>query len=244
MAGHSKWANIKHRKGAQDAARSKIFMKLSKEIFVAASGPGGADPETNPSLRLAVSKAKAQSMPKANIEKALSKASGNSKNASEFKELIYSGSLPGGAIILVICLTDNLNRAISNIKAAFSKIGGQLGKSGSIPYIFERKGVLDILKEEYENSDQLMLEALDAGAEDVQTFEDFSRIITNPSNFQEVKDKIDKALSLENYATAEIQYLPNTTVSFEKEKLEKLETWIETLEDNEDVQEIYHNIDF
>lgn len=244
MAGHSKWANIKHRKGAQDAARSKIFMKLSKEIFVAASSQGGPDPETNPSLRLAISKAKAQSMPKANIEKALAKASGSGKNESNFKEIIYSGSLPGGIIVLVICLTDNVNRAIATVKTAFSKSGGQLGKSGSIPYIFEHKGVLDILKEEFTDEDNLMLMSLEFGAENFETFEDFYRITTNPSKIQEVKENLEKNLKIENFVTAEVQYLPTTLINFDKAKLEKLENWISTLEDSEDVQEIYHNIDF
>lgn len=155
MAGHSKWANIKHRKGAQDALRSKMFAKFSKEIMVAAA-KGGSDLNSNSALRLVVAKAKAKSMPKANIDKAIAKATGSGKEGIQYKEIWYSGNLPYGVSIIVQILTDNVNRAISNLQAIFKRANGQIGKQNSIPYIFEQKGYFEFAKTGI-NEDELML---------------------------------------------------------------------------------------
>ncbi|UVD81443.1 YebC/PmpR family DNA-binding transcriptional regulator [Mycoplasma iguanae] len=240
MAGHSKWANIKHRKGAQDALRGKIFAKFSKEIMVAAAR-GGGDIESNAALRLIVSKARTKSMPKANIEKAIAKATGSSKEGIDFKEIIYSGSLPGGVQVLVLGLTDNTNRITSNIQAYFKKAGGQIGKQGTIPYVFKQRGLIEIKKDAVDE-ETLMMFALDNGAEDfisedVENYE----IYSNPSDFMTLKEALDKEFSLE-YITAEVTYIPEMEVDLSKESTEKLLNHIEKMEDDEDVQEVFHNI--
>ncbi|MBN3534681.1 YebC/PmpR family DNA-binding transcriptional regulator [Mycoplasma procyoni] len=240
MAGHSKWANIKHRKGAQDAIRGKIFAKFSKEIMVAAA-KGGGDIETNPALRLVVSKARAKSMPKANIEKAIAKATGASREGVDFKEIIYSGTLAGGVTFLVICLSDNMNRVTSNIQALFRKAGGQVGKQGAIPYVFDQKGVLEIEKN-LANEEELMMFALEAGASDFVSENEYYEIYTEPGDFLKVKAELDKQYNFE-YKTAEVTYIPNQEVALDEEKTKKLLEHIEKFEDDEDVQEVFHNMD-
>ncbi|MGZ9428852.1 YebC/PmpR family DNA-binding transcriptional regulator [Mycoplasma sp. 1012] len=240
MAGHSKWANIKHRKGAQDAIRGKIFAKFSKEIMVAAA-KGGGDIDTNPALRLVVSKARAKSMPKANIEKAIAKATGASKEGIDFKEVIYSGTLAGGVTFLVICLTDNMNRITANIQALFKKAGGQVGKQGSIPYVFDQKGVLEIEKN-LANEEELMLFALENGAEDFKSENEYYEIYCEPSNFLSLKTALDKQYNFE-YKTAEVTYIPNQEVQLDEEKTKKLLEHIEKFEDDDDIQEVFHNMD-
>ncbi|MGZ9432545.1 YebC/PmpR family DNA-binding transcriptional regulator [Mycoplasma sp. 613B] len=240
MAGHSKWANIKHRKGAQDAIRGKIFAKFSKEIMVAAA-KGGGEIDTNPALRLVVSKARAKSMPKANIEKAIAKATGASKEGIDFKEVIYSGTLAGGVTFLVICLTDNMNRITANIQALFKKAGGQVGKQGSIPYVFDQKGVLEIEKN-LANEEELMLFSLENGAEDFKSENEYYEIYCEPSKFLSLKTALDKQYNFE-YKTAEVTYIPNQEVQLDEEKTKKLLEHIEKFEDDDDIQEVFHNMD-
>lgn len=241
MAGHSKWANIKHRKGAQDAARAKLFAKLSKEIMVAAA-KGGPDLSSNANLRLAVSKAKAKSMPKSNIENAIAKGSGSSKSSGDsFKEIIFSGNLRHGIILLVICLSDNYNRVSSDIQFLFKKANGTIGKTGSIPFNFERKGVLE-LQFKKENQEDLEMIIMDSGADDYEIIDDYINIYVNPSNFDSVKSKLEES-GYSNFETAEITFVSSDKIKLEKEDMDQFLATLERFEDNDDVQEVYHNVD-
>lgn len=240
MAGHSKWSNIKHRKGAQDAARAKVFAKFSKEIMVAAS-LGGPDISSNPSLRLAVNKAKAKSMPKANIEKAIEKGSGNGSTGANFKEIIYSGNLRHGIILLVICLSDNYNRVSSEVQFLFKKANGSIGKAGSIPYNFERSGILEISIND-KDEDELTMMAIDAGATDVEIEDGYLTIYTHPSNLNNVKESLEK-LGIDNFETAEVTYICHEKIKLSQEDAEKFVETLERFEDNEDIQEVFHNVD-
>ena len=238
MAGHSKWANIKHRKGAQDAARAKRFAKFSKEIMVAAA-QGGPDPEMNSALRLAVAKAKAQSMPKKNIETAIAKATGQG-NAASFKEISYGGNV-GGVTFLVKYLADNENRVSSEIQHLFSKAGGSVTGASSVGYIFDRKGVLEVPSTVGDEED-IMMKALEAGAEDFEPADDSYFIYTDPSTFHEVKTALEND-GIADFKTAEVKYLPNMEHKVTKEKAEKILAFIEKLEDEDDIQDVYHNLD-
>ena len=240
MAGHSKWSNIKHRKGAQDAMRSKIFAKFSKEIMVAAA-LGGPDINSNSSLRLAVNKAKAKSMPKANIEKAIEKGSGTSSSGANFKEIIYSGNLRYGIILLVICLSDNYNRVSSEVQFLFKKANGSIGKAGSIPYNFERSGILEIKLNEL-NEDELTMIAIESGASDVEIEDGYLTIYTEPSKLNNVKDELEKQ-GINDFETAEVTYICQDKIRLSKEDTEEFLNTLERFEDNEDIQEVFHNVD-
>ncbi|MGL4252387.1 MAG: YebC/PmpR family DNA-binding transcriptional regulator [Metamycoplasmataceae bacterium] len=240
MAGHSKWSNIKHRKGAQDAIRAKVFAKFSKEIMVAAS-LGGPDISSNPALRLAVNKAKAKSMPKANIEKAIEKGSGTGSNGANFKEIIYSGNLRHGIILLVMCLSDNYNRVSSEVQFLFKKANGSVGKAGSIPYNFERRGILEI-KINDQDEDEMTMMAIDAGATDVEIEEGYLTIYTEPSHLNNVKEELEKS-GIKEFETAEVTYTSKEKVKLSKEDTEKFMETLERFEDNEDIQEVFHNVD-
>ncbi|WP_144461378.1 YebC/PmpR family DNA-binding transcriptional regulator [Siminovitchia fortis] len=238
MAGHSKWKNIQNRKNAQDAKRGKVFQKLAKEIYVAAKS-GGGDPDTNPGLRLVIEKAKSANMPNDNIKRAIDKAAGN-QDAEHYEEIIYEGYGPGGAAVMVSCLTDNKNRTASNVRHAFTKNGGNLGESGCVSYLFDRKGYLAIERSGFDaDEDELLLQAIEAGAEDMETSEEVFEIYTEPENFMAVKE------SLENegfeFATAEVTMVPQTDAELDEEQQEKLEKLIDMLEDDDDVQDVYHN---
>lgn len=242
MAGHSKWANIQHRKGAQDAKRGVVFQKLSKEIYVAAAR-GGVDPNTNPALRLAISKAKAQSMPKSNIEKAIQKANGNNNDGANFNEYIYWGTLSGGAVILISCLTDNFNRLSSNIKAYFNKYNGSIGKSGSLPYVFDQRGLLQFVRNDLD-FDEVTLVAIENDALDIEIDDDQTITITcEPSAFNNLSQSIESTFNIEKFETSEVTYIPNTYVSLDEEKVQKILNSIEILEDDEDIQSVFHNIE-
>ncbi|MDK2819230.1 MAG: YebC/PmpR family DNA-binding transcriptional regulator [Mycoplasmataceae bacterium] len=240
MAGHSKWSNIKHRKGAQDALRSKIFAKFSKEIMVAAA-LGGSDINSNPSLRLAINKAKAKSMPKANIEKAIEKGSGSGALGADYKEIIYSGNLKYGITLLVICLSNNYNRVSSEVQFLFKKANGAIGKAGSIPYNFERKGILEIELEAF-NEEEVMMMAIEAGAIDVITEGTSIIIYTEPSMLNNVKDKLEKS-GINEFQTAEVTYVSSDKIKIPKEDIEQFVSTLERFEDNEDIQEVFHNVD-
>ena len=240
MAGHSKWSNIKHRKGAQDAIRSKIFAKFSKEIMVAAA-LGGPDMNSNSSLRLAVTKAKAKSMPKANIEKAIEKGSGNGSTGANFKEIIYSGNLRHGIILLVVCLSDNYNRVSSEVQFLFKKANGSIGKAGSIPYNFERSGILEFELTD-KDEDELTMIAIDAGASDVETEDGYLSIYTQPANFNNVKESLENS-GIENFETAEVTYVSHEKIKLSKEDTEQFIATLERFEDNEDIQDVFHNVD-
>ncbi|PWC09075.1 YebC/PmpR family DNA-binding transcriptional regulator [Mycoplasmopsis arginini] len=241
MSGHSKWATTKHHKAAMDSKRAQMFQKFSKEIIVAAT-IGGPDPDSNPALKLAIAKAKAKSMPKANIEKAISKVSGGSKEGANFQSYLYSGTAFGGINFVVSCLTDNFKRLASNIKHYFNKYNGQLGKQGTVPYVFDQKGLIEFSKE-LASEEEVMMTVLDAGAEDFQVEEDLYVITTQPSDFQKVKQALDETFKIENYSTAEVTYISNSDVEVDEEKMEQLEKFVDLLEDDEDIQEVWHNAD-
>ncbi|UUD37121.1 UPF0082 protein MCRO_0552 [Mycoplasmopsis californica] len=241
MAGHSKWANIQHRKGAQDAKRGVAFQKLSKEIYVAAAH-GGTDPNMNPALRLAISKAKSQSMPKANIEKAIQKAAGGNNDGANFVEYLYSGVVSGGVTILISCLSDNFNRLSSNMKAYFNKQNGTIGKVGTMPYVFDQKGLIQI-SDKLVNEDALTEFAIENGAEEIENEEGIISITCAPSDFQKLSESIEKEFKIEKFEHSAVTYVPNSYVELDEERTQKILASIEKLEDDEDVQEVFHNID-
>lgn len=237
MAGHSKWNNIKNRKGAQDAKRGKVFQKMSREIFVAAKA-GGPDPDMNPSLRVAIEKAKGVNTPNDVVKRAIDKATGSGSD-EHYDEVIYEGYGPGGVAVLVHCLTENRNRTASNVRLAFTKNGGNLGESGSVAYMFDRKGRLFIERTEDTDEDMVMLSALEAGAEDIESSEDGFEIVTAPSDFLQVKESLEEE-GIE-FISAEIEMIPSMHTDLSGENEEKFEKMIEMLEDDDDVQDVYHN---
>ncbi|NTU24877.1 YebC/PmpR family DNA-binding transcriptional regulator [Bacillus tequilensis] len=237
MAGHSKWKNIQKRKNAQDAKRGKIFMKLAKEIYVAAK-EGGADPEANSALRLVIDKAKSANMPNENIDRAIQKASG-SQDGSSYEEITYEGYGPSGIAVMVECVTDNKNRTASNVRAAFNKNGGSLGESGCVAFLFERRGVIVIDRTERPiEEDELMLDVLEAGGEELQTEEDQYEILTEPERFEEIKTALESKYLI---SSAEVAMLPKTFADADDQAIEKLEKLIGILEEDDDVQEVYTN---
>ena len=238
MAGHSKWANIRHRKAAQDAKRGKIFTRLIREIVVAAR-EGGGDPETNPRLRAAIDKALANNMKKDTIDTAIKRGSGGLEG-DNVEELTYEGYGPGGVAILLETMTDNRNRTVSEVRFAFSKNGGNLGTDGSVAYLFHKRGVLSFGAEHDEEA--LMAAALEAGAEDLVVNEDGSfDIYTTPDNFGRVKDALLAAKLTP--AHAEVGLLPDTRSPLSEDDAEKFLQLIDALEELDDVQEVYHNAD-
>jgi YebC/PmpR family DNA-binding regulatory protein len=239
MAGHSKWANIQHRKGAQDKKRGKLFTKLIREITVAAK-MGGGDIASNPRLRLAVDKAKGQSMPKDNIDRAIKRGSGDA-DGDDFQEIRYEGYGPGGSAVMVDCLTDNLNRTVAEVRHAFSKFGGNLGTDGSVNYLFNHVGQLMFTSDNDE--DVIMEAAIDAGAEDVIVDDNDQSIevLTEPSDFEEVRDKIIAAgLQPEN---AELTMRASTSAELDAKAAGSMIKMLEMLEDLDDVQQVYSNAD-
>jgi YebC/PmpR family DNA-binding regulatory protein len=238
MAGHSKWHNIKNKKGKEDAKRAKIFTKLTRYIIVAVR-EGGPDPEFNPALKAAIEKAKAANMPNDNIERAIKKGSGES-GANAFEEIKYEGYGPGGIAVFVTCLTDNRNRTASDVRHAFDKFGGNLGQSGCVSYMFDKKGLILIERQDGISEDDLMMEALDLGAEDINIDEDGFEIITSPEDFNQVRDGLSERGY--KFAAAEISYIPQNTIALtDEEDMKNMMKLIETLEENDDVQEVYHN---
>lgn len=237
MSGHNKWSSIKNKKGKEDAKRGKVFTKLSRAIIVAVR-EGGEDPEYNPSLKSAIEKAKAENMPNDNIERAIKKGSGDSEQGA-YEEVLYEGYGPEGVALMVSCLTDNRNRTASEVRHAFDKFGGNLGQDGSVAFMFERKGVLTVSLEG-KDEDEVMLDALDAGADDFEVEDDVAVIKTSLSNFSKVRDDL---LGREyNFETADLFYLPlNTTKITKEENIKNMMKIIDMLEDNDDVQDVYHN---
>ncbi len=237
MAGHSKWANIKHRKGAQDAKRGKVFTKLIKEITVAAK-IGGADLEGNPRLRTAVDKAKSENMPKDTIDRAIKKGSGDLDGVN-YEEGTFEGYGPGGVAVIVEFMTDNRTRTVADVRHIFSKHNGNLGVSGSVSFLFDRKGLISFATDN--DFDSIFEAALEAGAEDVKDEGDAYEVITDPSNFIEVREAIAEA-SLQ-WQTAEITMIPQTMVALEGKQAEQMLKLMDKLEDNDDVQNVYANFD-
>jgi YebC/PmpR family DNA-binding regulatory protein len=239
MSGHSKWSTIKHKKGAADAKRGKIFTKIIKEITLAAR-LGGGDPEGNPRLRQAIGAAKAENMPKDNIEKAIKKGSGELGDGTVYEETVYEGYGPGGVAVLVEVMTDNKNRTVSEIRHIFSKHGGNLGENGCVSWMFDKKGTIIFSKDEV-NEDELMEIVLEAGGDDVADEESEYEVITDPGSFETVKSAIDNAGM--KYLLAEISMVPQTTVKLDEQKAAQMLRLMEKMEDNDDVQNVYANFD-
>jgi len=239
MAGHSKWANIRFRKGAQDAKRGKIFTRLIREITVSAR-MGGGDASHNPRLRTAIDKALAQNMPKDNIERAIKRGTGELEGVS-YEEVSYEGYGPGGAAVLVQCMTDNRNRTVSEVRHAFSKRGGNLGTDGSVAYLFDTTGVLSYPAGTSEEA--VMEAAINAGAKDVVTDEDGAiEVLTEPEDFERVRDAMVAAGLEHEYA--EVTERASTTVGLSGDEAERMLKMLEMLEDLDDVQNVYTNADF
>ncbi len=238
MSGHSKWANIKRRKGAQDAKRAKVFTKLIKELTVA-SREGGPDPVGNPRLRLAIQNSKGANMPKDTMERAIKKGSGD--DGADYVEVTYEGYAPHGVAVFVECTTDNLNRTVSNVRAIFSKYGGNMGKKGEVEFIFDRKSVFVLEAPEGLDQDEFVLELIDAGAEDVDFEEGYIHITGAMENFGSLQNKLDE-LNLEP-ESAELQRIPTTMVELDNDAVLKVMKLIEMLEDDDDVAKVYHNME-
>ncbi len=238
MSGHSKWSSIKHKKGAADAKRGVLFTKLTRAITVAAR-EGGGDVEGNPSLALAVQKAKDNSMPKDNIERAINKGTGADQDADAFERIVYEGYGPGGVALLVDALTDNRNRTGSEVRHTFSKWGGSLGEPGSVNYLFERKGELVVDASLYSEDD--LMAAIDAGAEDVVEDGDVFEIVTDHTSLTAVREALEEAgVSIQS---AEIRMRPTTRTPVEEGDAGTLMRLIDALEDNDDVQAVHGNFD-
>ena len=237
MAGHSHWAGIKHRKGRTDKQRSKIFSKLSKEITVAVK-LGSKDPESNPRLRSAMQAARTANMPKANIERAISKSEINEK--SNYNSLTYGGFGPEKIAIIIEALTDNKNRTASNIRTIFQKFGGRLGESGAVSHQFKQVGVIRIEKKKI--SDNAILElAINGGAEDCSSNGQYHEVITAKDNFYKVKLEIEK--KIQQFISSDIEWLPINKISLDQEKTKTVLNFLETLEDDDDVQHVYANLE-
>jgi YebC/PmpR family DNA-binding regulatory protein len=237
MAGHSKWANIQHRKGRQDAARSKLFSKLAKEITVAAK-MGDPDPDKNPRLRLAVKEAKSQSVPKDVIDRAIKKSQGG--DAESYDEIRYEGYGPGGVAVIVEAMTDNRNRTASTVRSTFTKCGGNLGETGSVSFMFDRKGQV-LYPLEVGDEDTVMMAALEAGAEDVESTEDGHAIFCADTDLNEVSNALEAHLG--ESESAKLIWKPQTTTELDLEGMEKLMKLIDTLEDDDDVQRVTANFE-
>jgi YebC/PmpR family DNA-binding regulatory protein len=238
MSGHSKWSTIKRKKGALDAKRSKIFSKIIKEISIAVR-ESGPDPENNPRLRMAISNAKGASMPKDNIERAINK--GKDKDAAAFTEITYEGYLPNGIAVIIECTTDNTQRTVSNVRAIFNKYGGNLGTTGSLSFLFERKGVFTIPLKDDLDMDEFELEMIDAGAEDIESEDGVITVTTSMEEFGRMQKKLEE-LNIET-ENAELQRIPNDTVTLDNESAAKILKIIDIFEDDDDVQKVFHNLE-
>lgn len=240
MSGHSKWANIKRKKGANDAIRGKITTKIGREITIAVR-MGGGDPTGNMRLKLALSKAKANNIPKDNIQRAIQKGLGAAEG-SNYEELTYEGYGPAGSAIMLDILTDNRNRSAADVRHIFSKYGGNLGETGCVGWMFKQKAVFIVEKETLEDEDELMGIVLDAGAEDLKAEDDVFEITADPADYNAIEAALgEKGIET---ASAEITMVPDTTVKLEGKDAEKMQNLIDALEENDDVQNVYSNYEF
>ena len=238
MSGHSKWHNIQAKKGKADAARGAIFTKIGREIAIAVRD-GGANPESNGKLRDIIAKAKANNMPNDNIQRSIKKASGELSNVT-YEQITYEGYAPGGVAIIADCITDNRNRTASDVRHCFAKHGGNLGTSGSVSFMFDEKGVLVVERTPGMDEDEMMMLALDAGAEDMKADEDAFEIYTSPADFSAVREALEQqGLS---FLSAEVDKIPQNTVAIDDpEVLKSIQKLLEMLDDNDDVQNVFHN---
>jgi YebC/PmpR family DNA-binding regulatory protein len=237
MAGHSKWSNIKHRKGAQDKKRGKIFSKIAKEIAVAVK-MGGADATANSRLRLALTKARSANMPRDNIERAVKKGSGD-MDAASFSEKVYEGYGPGGVAVIVECLTDNVNRTVGDVRHGFTKFGGNLGTEGSVAWMFKKLGQIVYDRKKIESFDTLFEKALEAGADDVEESEEMVEVRCDWTQFSELKEMLDE-LGAEP-ELAEISQIPENYTEITEDQETTLQKLVDRLEDLDDVQSVFHN---
>ena len=241
MSGHNKWSTIKHKKEKTDAQRGKIFTKIGREIVIAVREGGSADPNTNGKLRDVIVKAKAVNMPNDNITRSIKKAAGEGDSAS-YKEINYEGYGAGGVAFIVECVTDNLNRTASEVRHLFDKNGGALGANGCVSWKFERKGVIEIDNSNNLDEDELMMLALDAGAADVEVGDGMAILYTDPNDFSQVRENLEKAGC--TFLEAERAMVPNNTVEVsDPETVEKVRKLLDWLEDYDDTQNVYHNAD-
>ena len=236
MAGHNKWSKVKHIKAKQDAVKGKLFTKAVRDIMVAARN-GGGDPDANAALRLAIEKAKEVSMPQANIQRAIDKATGNLEGVT-YEEITYEGYGPGGVAIMVDVMTDNRNRTVASIRHAFNKNGGNLGTSGSVSWMFEKKGIISVNRDERE--DEVLEVAMENGAEDIKEFDEVLVIESAPEDFNTLLEAIS-GLGVE-ILESNIDYIATNEIDVDDETAEKVERLIETLEEDDDVQNVIHNM--
>lgn len=238
MSGHSKWANIKNKKEKTDAQRGKVFTKIGREIAIAVK-EGGADPANNSKLRDVIAKAKANNMPNDNITRSIKKAAGEGGSVN-YEEITYEGYGPGNMAVIVEVLTDNRNRIAAEMRHIFDKSGGNLGASGCVSWMFDKKGLIVIERSALLDEDEVMMQALDAGAEDFNAMEDAFEVYTAPSDFSAVREALEAAGY--TFISAEVRMIPQNTVNVDDaETVEKIERLLERLDDNDDVQEVYHN---
>lgn len=238
MSGHSKWSTIKRKKGAIDAERGKIFAKLAKEIYVAAKS-GDADPINNAALRMVIEKAKAENMPKSNIENAINKAK-NAGNGENYESIRYEGYGPSGIAIMIDCLTDNRNRTASFVRSTLTKRGGNLGTDGSVSYLFKRKGIL-LLDKKYDEN-QLMEDVLELDIIDFVVNDDSYEITCEPNQFLTIKDSLTQK-GYDEFIMSEVTYVPDSYIELDEESSDKVMSLIDALEDIDDVQDVYHNLE-
>ena len=240
MSGHSKWHNIQAKKGKADAQRGAVFTKIGREIAIAVR-EGGANPESNGKLRDIIAKAKANNMPNDNIQRSIKKASGELSNVV-YEEITYEGYAPGGVAVIVDCISDNRNRTASDVRHCFAKYGGNLGTTGSVGFMFDERGVLVVEKQPGSDEDEMMMTALDAGAEDVNVEEDVYEILTAPNDFSAVREKLESQGF--TFLSAEVQKIPQNTVAVtDPDTILKIQKMLDLLEENDDVQNVYHNAD-
>jgi len=239
MAGHSKWANIKHKKSKTDAQRGKLFTKIGRQIAVAVK-EGGSDPETNTKLRDAIANARAANMPNDNIIRSIKRAAGELGNVT-YEEITYEGYGPNGVAVIVQALTDNRNRTAGEMRYIFDRSGGSLGATGCVSWMFDRKGLILIENSEDIDEDELMMQALEAGAEDVELEDELFEILTDPADFTQVREELEK--SGYKIASAEVAMLPQNYVQLTGEQYEQALSLFEKLEDHDDVQNVYHNLE-
>ncbi len=238
MSGHSKWSTIKRKKGAIDSERSKVFQKLAKELYVAAKS-GDPNPENNPSLRMVIEKAKGENMPKANIESAINKAK-NRGEGENYESIRYEGYGPHGIAIMIDCLTDNKNRTAGFVRSTLTKKGGNLGTDGSVSYLFERKGII-VLENVYDEN-KIMEDVLNLDVLDFSSDDDSYIIYTDPTKFIEVKDELTK-MGYDKFLVSEVTFVPNNYIALDEETTEKVCNLIDALNDLDDVQAVYHNLE-
>ena len=240
MSGHSKWHNIQAKKGKADAARGAIFTKIGREIAIAVRD-GGANPESNGKLRDIIAKAKANNMPNDNIQRSIKKASGELSNVT-YEQITYEGYAPGGVAIIADCITDNRNRTASDVRHCFAKHGGNLGTSGSVSFMFDEKGVLVVERTPGMDEDEMMMMALEAGAEDVKAEADVFEIYTAPNDFSAVREALEQQGL--TFLSAEVDKIPQNTVAVtDEDTILKIQKLLDMLEENDDVPNVYHNAD-